>query len=451
MKSMKKLASLLLALAMIFALATTAFAQTDGTAAAGKGSITIYNASKDVTYKIVKIFSANVTGTDDGPITYTGDIPDALKAVFTTDTIGYIKVVDGKSNTEVTEAVTNWAKDQEPDRSLKSDGTALTFAGLDYGYYAVVSSQGALVTIDSTNPNVNITDKNTSPTLDKKITGANSIDENGKKALAQIGTVVEYEVTITVGKGAKNYVFHDKMGDGLTFNNDVTVEGVNADKYTITTNPDTGDTFTIAFDDGIGDQTEITITYTATINESALTNDPEKNTAYLSYGDGHQTVVNETEVYNAQFTVTKKDGNDKPLAGAGFVIMKDNKYYKYTAGTDSTSAKVEWVDDIANATEYISDASGNVTPFIGLANGTYTLVEKTVPAGYNKAADSSFTIAEHNYTADNLEQRTTVINNAGTQLPSTGGMGTTLFYIVGGVLVAAAVVLLVTKKRMASN
>ena len=86
--------------------------------------------------------------------------------------------------------------------------------------------------------------------------------------------------------------------------------------------------------------------------------------------------------------------------------------------------------------------------FTGLANGTYTLIEKTVPAGYNKAADSTFTVAEHNYTAANLEQTAEVTNNSGSELPATGGIGTTIFYIIGAILVIGAGVVLVTRRRM---
>ena len=85
---------------------------------------------------------------------------------------------------------------------------------------------------------------------------------------------------------------------------------------------------------------------------------------------------------------------------------------------------------------------------MGLADGTYTLVEKTVPSGYNKAVDYTFTIAGNDYTQANLEQGTTVINQSGTELPSTGGIGTTIFYVVGGAMVITAAVLLITKRRM---
>ena len=92
-----------------------------------------------------------------------------------------------------------------------------------------------------------------------------------------------------------------------------------------------------------------------------------------------------------------------------------------------------------------------VESFTGLVDGTYTLVEKTVPSGYNKAADSTFTIAASDYTSDNLVQTAEVINNSGAELPSTGGICTTIFYIIGAILVIGAGVLLVTRRRMNAN
>ena len=101
-----------------------------------------------------------------------------------------------------------------------------------------------------------------------------------------------------------------------------------------------------------------------------------------------------------------------------------------------------------NITEYTSDATGAVPAFTGLKDGTYTLVESTTPDGYNTAADYTFTIAGNNYTQTNLEQSTTVVNESGTELPSTGGIGTTIFYILGAILVIGAGVVLVTRRRM---
>jgi LPXTG-motif cell wall-anchored protein len=224
---------------------------------------------------------------------------------------------------------------------------------------------------------------------------------------------------------------------------------VTGDWYTIKATPDTGDTLTITFADGIAENTKITIKYVGTVNSDALTVDTGKNTARVDYGDensNNHTPDSETNVYNAKFTVTKKDGKDQPLAGAGFVVKNaDNKYYK----KDGTV--VSWVTDIAQATEYTSNASGVVESFTGLVDGTYTLVEKTVPSGYNKAADSTFTIAASDYTAANLVQTAEVINNKGAELPSTGGIGTTIFYVIGAILVLGAGILLVTRRRMNAN
>ena len=240
------------------------------------------------------------------------------------------------------------------------------------------------------------------------------------------------------------------MTSGLTYVADsLTVTGVPAAGYTATAS---GQSIKVGFDDDeiakLAQGAEIVLTYKATITENALNDDPEKNTATISYGNNGQytSEPSVTEVYNAQFTVTKQDGNNQPLAGAGFVIANaDNKYYKLDNGV------VTWVDSIEDADEHVSDAQGAVAAFTGLANGTYTLVEKTVPAGYNKAADQNFTVAEHDYTATNLEQTAQVINTAGSVLPSTGGIGTTIFYIIGAILVIGAGVVLVTRRRMNAN
>ena len=102
-------------------------------------------------------------------------------------------------------------------------------------------------------------------------------------------------------------------------------------------------------------------------------------------------------------------------------------------------------------TENFSDSTGAVPSFTGLVDGTYTLIESTVPAGFNKAADSTFTIAAKDYSDTNLVQAADVINNAGSVLTSTGGMGTTIFYVLGTVLVLGAGVVMVTRRRMNAN
>ena len=472
--------------------------------AAGTGSITItppsgLQADDENTYNIYKVFDADGDGTN---ISYkiisgkgTSIVATDNLSKFEADSAGNVRYYERTSteaewviNTTQTqlsagmiEAIAVYVGSDEAVATATSTGTnAATASGLPNGYYYITTSTGTVVTIDSTNPNANVQDKNTIPTVDKTITGASDITDSGKKALAQIGTDVEYTAVVTVGKGSKNLVFHDKMDDGLTFkgNSNVTVSvtpptGGSAPTgtwYTIKATPDSGDTLTISFVDGIAEGTVITIVYKATINANALTK--LENDAKVTYGDGYTTTESKTEVYNAEINVIKYDGknteattDDTNLTGAGFKIKNaDNKWYKLEGTV------VSWVDNQADGTEVTtaiktvanptfdstaeeSDTNPKtiekaVASFTGLPNGAYTIVETTVPSGFNKAADQTITIASGNYTLANLSQSTDVLNNQGTVLPSTGGIGTTIFYVVGSILVVAAGVLLITKKRM---
>ena len=529
MKKFTKLLGIVLIIALVMSMGTTA-AFAAATADSGKGgsaSITITlptdNAGTDeeITYTVYKVFDATNNGTssaisykinatngalsdamktagflvDDGGNvhygTFTAD-PDPLPEGQTagTDFVGGVRgTITAKA--DLTEAaltaIAAYATDSIGTFKAKpSDGT-LQITGLEYGYYYISTTTGTVVTVDSTNPNASVEDKNSIPgPPDKSITGVGdgSLDAAGENALAQVGTTVNFSVDIVKVKGATNYVFHDVMDSGLSYKNDVAVSvggsavtasssiNTEAENETFITTTATGDTITVSFDNdwlaALADSATITITYSATVTSDALTVNVAENTATLDYGDGHTTEGDTVKVYNAKFTVTKQDGEGKALAGAGFVIKNSaGKYYKYNAaavpateaqGTegeegyvpakDAEPAGVIWVDSIDDATEYKSDAQGTVPAFKGLADGTYTLVEKTVPSGYNKAADSTFTIAAGDYTATNLEQTSTVVNNSGTELPSTGGIGTTIFYVVGSVLVIAAGILLITKKRM---
>lgn len=206
---MKKLFALALAAIMVLAMGITVSAQTVGTEAQDTATITINNASKGETYNVYKLFDATVTGGVGGSIIYTGDIPEGLTTFFEKDAAGNIQatdlaVTDGKVSEELETALSNWAKDAAPvyDEAIVSDGSVLKFVGLDYGYYVVTTSQGDhALTVDSTNPNASVYDKNsTVPTVP---------DEDGKKVEndnVSIGDTVTYTLKFTTsnydGEGA---------------------------------------------------------------------------------------------------------------------------------------------------------------------------------------------------------------------------------------------------------
>lgn len=496
MKKMKKIFALLIAMVMVLGMSTSVFAAElpEGTSGADK-TITITpptgSASDAInTYTVYKVFDADSNGSaisyksldgtapvgfvvDDAQNVYLGTATDTATgasgeiSIQVNDATKYIVPSTASALTEdqIT-AIKNYGNKVEVGTVTITGSGAKTVTVPSYGYYYVTTTSGSVVSINSTNKSANIQDKNTIPGLNKQITAtdnlatgmAGTMDADGKKALAELGKEVEYTATITVGKGAKGYEFHDKMGTGLTFKGNSSVKVTAAPAvttsnwYTIKETADTGDTLTITFVDDIPENTVITIKYYGTVNSDALTIDTGKNTARVDYGDensNNHTPDSEVNVYNAKLTVTKKDENGQALANAGFVIKNsNNKYYKYTPATAASSAIVEWVDNIDDATEHTSNTQGQVDPFTGLVDGTYTLIEKTVPTGYNKAADQTFTIAANNYEPSNLEDTASVTNNKGSVLPSTGGIGTTIFYAIGAVLVIGAGIVLVTRRRM---
>lgn len=486
MKKFRKLFAVLTASALVGAMSfTTMAADIKPTTFAGTGSASIQvnlpalpeGSTATNTYKVYRVFNATSDGSSTNISYKLNEHHTTAPTGFSVDARGNVKY-DG-TGTELSEADINAIKAYVTDADIvatvetDANDRKFTLSNLPYGYYYISTTTGTLVTVDSTNPNVTVQDKNEVPTLDKKITGvtAGSLNADGKKALAQVGTTVNYEATITIGKAAKGYVFHDDMGSGLELvttpidvddNDDKVDKSVSGTDYTLSTNTK-DDTIYIEFDDTyigkLAKGTIITISYDATVTSDALTiyqNGEGKNTASLDYAHStgiSSTPTKETEVHNAQLTVKKIQPGDgpaeqKPLAGAGFVIKNEaGKYYKYTVDKTTKKASVTWADDIGDATEQVSDTAGNVPAFTGLSDGTYTLVEKTTPAGYNTAEDSTFIIQGGKYTEKNLNKELVVLNMKGIELPSTGGMGTVAFAVVGLIVMAGAAITLIIKKR----
>ena len=198
---MKKISAILLALILMFSM--VAMAQDVATGHGGTASITITNAAKGATYKVAKLFDASVTGTAGGSIAYTGEIPTALAAYFEMDAAGNISKTGAFDIADATvqAALKTWAE-ANPTATAVSDGSELVFTELEYGYYIVTTTQGqGAITVASTNPNVEVVDKNSSdPVIG---TDAKSVGDNEYK----IGDTANFTVTFT----ATNY----------TANNDV--------------------------------------------------------------------------------------------------------------------------------------------------------------------------------------------------------------------------------------
>ena len=249
------------------------------------------------------------------------------------------------------------------------------------------------------------------------------------------------------------------MSAGLTFNRNVVVK-IGENDVTSACQIDTtsnGFALTIPvkeYQDNVGEP--ITITYSAKVNENAVSV-VSKNSAKLEYtnnpnGSTTSTPAEEVTVYSAKIVIDKYEtgAEGTKLKDAKFVLYKEvdegeskvKHYYKYA------DEEVSWVTDQAQATVVAPDENGAAS-FSGLEDGTYYLEETEAPLGYNKlAAPVKVTIEGSSTDVAKLTVTSKVENSTGSELPETGGMGTTLFYLVGGFMMMASVVLLVTKKRM---
>lgn len=482
MKKFRKLFTVLAASALVGAMPFTTMANPNINMNSGSASITVTlpglpkGSTATNVYKVYRVFDATSDGINTNISYKLNNNHTDVPAGFKLDN-GNVTYVGTGENGQLTQddikAIKEYVKDDEPVATVNTtaEDDKFTLTGLPYGYYYISTTTGTLVTVNSTNPVAEVQDKNEVPTLDKKITGVTvgSLDDDGKKALAQVGATVHYASTIIVGKGAEGYVFHDDMGSGLKLvTSTITVDDNDKDvaasdiKYNLLTNT-ADDTIYIEFDDtyigklAVGKV--ITISYDATVTSDALTiyqNGEGKNTASLDYGHStgtNSTPTKETEIHNAQLTVKKIQPGDgpaeqKPLAGAGFVIKNEaGKYYKYSVDETTNKASVTWAVDIGDATEHVSGDDGKVPAFTGLSDGKYTLVEKTTPAGYNTAEDFNFEIVKGDYSVNNLVWNVPVLNEKGIELPSTGGMGTVAFAVVGLIVMAGAAVTLIIKKR----
>ena len=467
MKALKKAMSVLVSLLMIFTFALPAFADSSATA-----SITISNAVQGETYKAYKLLDLESYDASNNLYVYkvTADWKEFFKTgaganYITVDSQDYAAwkkgVTAGEANLKaLIDAALAYAaaKNFTPTATQTAGNTSVTFDNLGLGYYLVNSSVGTLCELNTVYQNLTIVDKNEKPDVDKNIVEGTGKDTRND---VQIGDTVNYEVIVHAKKGAKNYVLHDTMSKGLTFNEtSVAIKGLNAGTdYTLVTDGlSDGCTFEIQFSDNylksLTGNTDITVTYTATLNEDAVVKTAANtNKIVLKYGNNQSTVEKETETYTYQLTVVKTNADEtKRLEGAIFKLSTDeagNQTLKFTVKNG------QYVVDPKGTIETITTTDSGTFTIVGLDAKEYYLTETVAPAGYNKLADPiKLVVSKNNVKKDDLvlaNDTLIVQNKSGATLPGTGGIGTTIFYVIGGLLMAAAAVLLITKKRMNSD
>ena len=506
MKHIKKLASLLLALVMALSLSVTAFADESTTY-----SITINNSTAGHTYEAYQIFTGDLSGTTLSNIVWGSGVSEAGQTALG-DAAAKAETLKTEADAKAfAKAVAPYLTTAAGSANTVTDGKYV-ISGLAAGYYLVKDQDGSLtgdadayteyiikVVSDTT-----ATPKSSVPTVEKKVKDTN--DSTGvtsdwqDSADYDIGDSIPFQLKATLANNVSSYttykvVFHDTLSKGLTYNNDakVYIDGTETNGFTVTAtvNADGTTTLTVSCDDvkalGAGNSSVITVEYTAKLNENAVLGSAgNPNEVYLEYSNNpnkSEKGNNETGetpkdvviVFTYKTIINKVDSENTPLTGAAF------KLEKLIKGKDGAA------DTWTTVKEFTVDETTTSFTFSGLDDGQYKLTETKTPAGYNTIDPIYFVIeATHDVTADaptlktlnayltdangnkqtemkdgesvNIDLgtvdltagsiTTTVVNKSGAQLPETGGIGTTIFYVLGGVLVLAAVVLLVTKKRM---
>lgn len=475
---MKKILGVSMALILLLAMAGTALAAND------TGSITINDAVVGQTYTIYQILDLESYNTSSNAYAYKATeawadfiSSETIKETYVNvDSQGYVTWVEGADAAAFAKAAQKYAKDNSiaEQGTTTATSTTVSFTNLDLGYYLVDTTLGTLCALDTTNPNVVMEEKNEVP-QNVKTVEEDSTGNYGEENDADIGQTVNFKSTITAQAGAENYVFHDTMSAGLTYTGvtGVTLNGttVDASNYTVVTQGLTdGCTFEVrftqAFCDTLKKDDVIVISYAATLNENAKVGiEGNPNSSKLSYGDSSTTDKNvtppsETKTYTWDMEVLKYANGDetKVLKDAQFVLLNSSKDKvatvvngKFASWVAVPKAAEDGTITWPTNTVLTTGEDGKIV-IKGLDADTYYLREVKAPDGYNKlAADVEVRISGATKGEDGQLTYTTVVakvnNQSGTELPSTGGIGTTIFYVIGAALVIGAIVILVAKKR----
>lgn len=485
-KAMKKLMAALLAVAMVCAMAIPAFATVD---------------ISSHTFEAYQIFAGDLNEGTLSNVTWGHNVTVTFFNYLKTANTAYSACTDAKGVAEVLSNNPSLKYDFAKIAADHVTGTAMaTGTGSvtlpSAGYYLIVDTTDVANKHDAKNlsllqvsgaTTVTPQVKTDIPTLEKKVKDIN--DTTGVEsdwhdsADYDIGDTIPYKLTATLGDVSNYDTYYVKFVDtmtNLTYVDESASVKINttelgSDKYKLSWNA-TSKTLEIEIDDvkalHAGNGSIITVEYKATLDATAVIgSEGNPNYAHLVFsnnpnGEGNgKTPDDKNIVFTYKVDANKVDPDHNKLPGAAFELWKK-------VGSD-------WVSKgVVNATQksdgtYTIDNATTVTEFAwnGIDDGDYKLVEVVTPAGYNTMEPLLFTVtATHSETADEpvlitLSGNTTtgdvitgnpntgiltsqIVNNRGTTLPGTGGIGTTIFYVVGGGLMVAAAILLITKKRM---
>ncbi len=500
-KKFMRIISMLMVLVMTLGMCVTSWA-------AGECSITIASPVGGETYSLYKVFDA--TYLNDGSVSYTikstddwyelvSDEDSPFDLASGDEETYYVTLKSDASETDVAEWFNNLSSYPGTAVSSKTaEDENIVFDNLNAGYYLIVPGTGSdkVVTVTTAAPDTTVIDKNQTPGSDFAKTAVDA--ETGDSSYS-IGDTVSYTIksyvpTYNESYKVESYTFTDTMGAGLTL--DVTsitvkISGTDFEETTLegvaTATPNSDGTTTITISYNIADITNypadasIEISYSATVNASAdetnVSNDVTM-TWTEDGGNGPETPPTAgTSGYIFGFDLIKTDTNNTELQGAQFTLSQNGELISFVYDEEyNVYEKADGTEEEGSTTTTITVGDANIW---GLGDGTYTLTEIMAPDGYNLAEPIEFTIAESKDSDGNVtgwvitsgsatlgsgsfsdeEEETdehgiaemagiSVIDNAGTTLPGTGGIGTTIFYVVGTLLVLAAAALVVAKMRL---
>ena len=503
-KAMKKLMAALLAVAMVCAMAIPAFAAAGTEVIGSKVDVTKHD------FDAYQIFSAKLDSGKLTDVKWgEGVNGDALLAALkTATTLGdfskcntasdVAKILEGFTTEKATKFAAFVANGYLA--TTKTEGTG-TITLPSSGYYLIKDVTPVEGEYDASNLTLLLVSgaeevtpkvKTDIPTLQKKVKDKN--DSTGAttdwqdSADYDIGDTIPYQLTATLGDVSNFDTYYVEFVDTmkhLTYNNITSVKvddrTLNAGDYTSSWDP-TSKTLKVsinnvkAYDATNG--SKIVVEYTATLDADAVigsTGNP--NEAHLIFsnnpnGDGYgKTAPDKNIVFTYKVVANKVDQEGNALNGAAFALYKKLP----AVPTDGTSHILEGDDaytlvkelNVGADRKEVEDKTQNTFEWKGLDDGDYMIKEIITPAGYNSIEPIKFKVeANHETPSDDpqlIELKggdkftgevptgtltTKIENRMGSTLPGTGGIGTTIFYVVGGGLMVAAAILLITKKRM---